>query len=185
MTNKIFALSLIIALLPIILFLSIIIKLESKGKIIFWSKRVGYKNKLFCMPKFRSMYETTPSRSSKLLNKPEIHITRVGRYMRKLSLDEIPQLYSILIGDMAFVGPRPLLDIKDEKELLDCRLKYGITELIPGITGWAQINGRDNINIESKIELDCYYLKNKSFLFDCYIILVTIIRVFSGKNITH
>ena len=149
----------------------------------FWSKRVGIFNKEFLMPKFRSMKLNTPQLASHLLTTPENHVTRVGRVLRKYSLDEIPQLWSVLRGNMSFVGPRPALF--NQEDLISLRSQKGIDILKPGITGWAQINGRDEISIQKKIEFDEYYLKNRNFFIDMKIIYLTIFKVISKEGISH
>lgn len=159
----------------------IIIKLTSKGPAIYWSLRVGKDNILFNMPKFRSMKITTPEIPTYELSNPEIYVTSFGKFLRKYSLDEIPQLISIISGHMSIVGPRPALH--NEKFLINERFKLGIQKLKPGLTGWAQINGRDNIDISKKLSLDFEYLEKKSIYFDIHIILKTFIKVLRGENV--
>ena len=180
---KFFILILIIGLIFPCIFIAIIIKLTSKGPIIHWSKRVGINNTLFLMPKFRTMTIGTPDVATHLLKNQNQYIYQFGSLLRKTSIDEIPQLYSILLGHMNIVGPRPALYNQDN--LINLRTKNGIHTLKPGITGWAQVNGRDNISIEEKVGLELVYLKNKSFKFDIYIIFLTVISVTSKKNINH
>lgn len=172
----------IILLLPIII-ISILIKLTSEGDIIHWSKRIGKNNKLFFMPKFRTMKITTPDVASHLLTNPDQHVTEIGIFLRKFSLDELPQLYSILFGQMTFVGPRPALYNQDD--LIKLRTNFGVHKLKPGITGWAQVNGRDEISINQKVEFDNYYCNNKNLIFDLKIIFLTLKKTILRKNISH
>ena len=165
-----------------VMFISFLIFISSRGPIIHWSKRVGLENKEFLMPKFRTMHIDTPDLATHLL-KDEKYITYVGFFLRKLSLDEIPQLWSILKGDMTLVGPRPALH--NQHDLIDLRTKSGVNHLVPGLTGWAQINGRDNISIEDKALLDYEYLSKRSILLDLKIIFITIKQVLGMKNIRH
>lgn len=173
---------LIITIIPICL-IAIGIKLTSEGPILYWSKRVGKNNKLFRMPKFRTMYITTPTLATHLLENPEKHVTNIGRLLRRTSLDELPQCLSILKGDMSFVGPRPAL--YNQGDLIELRNKRGIDRLIPGLTGWAQINGRDELSVLEKVELDHYYLMNQTFLFDVKILVLTVFKVILSDNIAH
>ena len=176
------ALILLLALIPMIL-LSILIKITSPGPIIHWSKRVGQNNREFLMPKFRTMKVNTPQLATHLMKDPETYLSSIGRFLRKFSLDELPQIISVLNGDMTFVGPRPALFNQDD--LVQLRNEIGIEKLKPGITGWAQINGRDEIDINRKIELEAEYLAKKGFLLDIYIIFITFIKVFRKKGVSH
>ena len=185
--KRLFDLFLVI-LLGIIVFIpsliiAILIKLNSKGPILYWSKRVGRNNELFQMPKFRSMRTGTPVVATHLLTNPETHLTSFGKILRKTSLDEIPQLLTILNGHMSFVGPRPALF--NQLELIELRTSNQVHKLVPGITGWAQVNGRDEISIEQKVFLDVEYSIRKSFLFDLFIIFKTIWIVLRSKDISH
>lgn len=177
------ALALGIFLAPIAGIISLCIKWEDMGPALFWSKRAGIFNKEFLMPKFRSMKLNTPQLASHLLMAPENHVTRMGKVLRKYSLDEIPQLWSVLKGDMSFVGPRPALF--NQADLISLRSQKGIDILKPGITGWAQINGRDEVSIQRKVELDEYYLKNHNFFVDMKIICLTIFKVISKEGVSH
>jgi len=168
--------------IPMVL-IALIVKLTSKGPALYWSDRVGINNTLFRMPKFRTMRTDTPAVATHLLHNPNSYVTPVGYYLRKFSLDEIPQLWSIFKGDMSFVGPRPALFNQDD--LVELRTRKGVYTLVPGITGWAQINGRDDIPIPLKVEYDEYYLKNKSFFFDLKIILMTAIKVLKAEGVRH
>lgn len=181
--DVIFALlSLILLTIPM-LAVSILIKLTSRGPVLYWSERVGRYNKIFKMPKFRSMRIDTPPVATHLLAEPNKHITPIGKWLRKTSLDEIPQLISVLKGDMSFVGPRPALFNQDD--LVTLRTSKNIHTLIPGITGWAQINGRDELPIPVKVEHDLYYLRHRSFLFDIKILVMTLSNVIGGKGVMH
>jgi O-antigen biosynthesis protein WbqP len=166
-----------------ILVIGLMVKLTSKGPVLYWSDRVGINNEIFRMPKFRTMRVDTPAVATHLMENPDIYLTPVGSFLRKFSLDELPQLYSILKGDISFVGPRPALYNQDD--LVELRTGKGIHKLIPGITGWAQVNGRDELPIPVKVEFDEYYLKNRSFIFDMKILLMTFFNVLSSKDITH
>jgi O-antigen biosynthesis protein WbqP len=160
-----------------------LIRLTSKGPTIYWSDRIGKGNTVFKMPKFRTMRQGTPTTATHLLNNPERYVTPIGGILRKLSLDELPQLYSVLKGDMSFVGPRPALFNQDD--LVALRTQKGIHRLVPGVTGWAQINGRDELPIPVKVQHDEYYLHHRSFGFDLHILALTIIRVVRHSGVTH
>ena len=177
------ALALLIIISPFLILITLIIKFQSKGPTLFWSKRYGLKKHIFYMPKFRSMMTNTPIASTQTLKKPELYITKVGRIIRKTSVDELPQLWSIVTGRMSFIGPRPLLST--ERRLLSAREKFKGNNIRPGITGWAQVNGRDNNSPKKKIEYEKFYLANKSFIMDIKIILKTFAILFNFKNITH
>ncbi|QDK43235.1 sugar transferase [Bacteriovorax stolpii] len=168
---------------PILFVIWILIKLEDRGPALYWSKRVGINNKTFLMPKFRSMKLNTPQVATHLLQNPDEFITSTGKFLRKSSLDEVPQLWSVLTGDMSFVGPRPALFNQDD--LVELRTKCGVHLLRPGVTGWAQINGRDEIAIPLKVQFDEYYLKNQSLLFDVKIIVLTVFKVLKSDGVTH
>ena len=174
------ALSILILPLLIIAFL---VRLNSKGSVLYWSDRVGQYNKIFKMPKLRTMRTDTPEIATHLMSNPEVYLTSIGKFLRKSSLDELPQLWSVLKGDMSFVGPRPALFNQDD--LIALRTERGIHQLIPGITGWAQINGRDDIPISVKVEFDEYYLKNQSFLFDMKILWMTFLKVIKREGVRH
>jgi O-antigen biosynthesis protein WbqP len=167
---------------PMVLF-AILIRLSSKGPSIYWSDRIGRNNTIFRMPKFRTMRQGTPAVATHLLHNPENYVTPIGKVLRKLSLDELPQLYSVLKGDMSFVGPRPALF--NQFNLIDLRSQKGVHRLVPGVTGWAQINGRDELPIPVKVQHDEYYLHHQSFGFDLYILTLTIIRVARRSGVTH
>lgn len=168
--------------LPIAL-IALAIRLTSAGPAVYWSNRVGRDNKIFRMPKFRSMRTDTPAVATHLLQNPEQYITPVGKFLRKTSLDELPQLWSILVGDMSFVGPRPALYNQDD--LIALRTERGVHTLVPGLTGWAQINGRDELPIPQKVEFDAQYLQRRSFWFDLRIMALTAWRVLRRSGVSH
>jgi len=171
-----------ILFLPIII-TAILVKLTSKGPALYWSDRVGRNNHIFKMPKFRSMKIDTPAVATHLLKDPKSVLTPIGDFLRKSSLDELPQLWSILKGDMSFVGPRPALFNQDD--LIALRSEKGVHHLVPGLTGWAQINGRDELPIPQKVELDVEYLNKRSFMFDLKILWLTFIKVIKRDNVSH
>jgi O-antigen biosynthesis protein WbqP len=172
----------VLILIPVIL-VAISVRATSKGPALYWSDRVGRNNVLFKMPKFRSMRLDTPAVATHLLPDPSTFLTPIGSFLRKSSLDELPQLWSILKGDMSFVGPRPALF--NQHDLVALRTQAGVHALIPGLTGWAQINGRDELPIPQKVALDVEYLQKKSLRFDLQIILLTGLKVIRGDNVTH
>lgn len=165
------------------LVVALFIKLTSKGPVLYWSDRVGKNNALFRMPKFRTMLVDTPAVATHLMSDPDRFLTPIGKFLRKTSIDELPQLWSILKGDMSIVGPRPALFNQDD--LIALRTEKGVHILTPGLSGPAQINGRDELPIPVKVEFDEYYLKNRSFLFDMKIIFQTIIKAVKGDGVTH
>ena len=160
-----------------------LIKFSSKGSVIYWSDRMGKNNKIFSMPKFRTMNLDTPSLASHLLEKPDQYVTPIGKILRKYSLDELPQIWCIFIGVMSIVGPRPAL--YNQNDLIRLRTKNNIHTLTPGLTGLAQINGRDDLSIDEKVSFDKDYLNNQSLLLDIRVIIVTIKKVFISENINH
>lgn len=170
-------------LLPIIILVSIGVKITSKGEILYWSDRIGFDNKIFKMPKFRSMKANTPAIATHKLDNVESVLTPIGSFLRKTSLDELPQLWSIIKGDMSIVGPRPALFNQDD--LIALRTEMGIHSLVPGLTGWAQINGRDELPIPQKVLLDLEYLQLQSFLFDLKIIWLTFLKVIKREGVLH
>lgn len=165
------------------LIVALMVRLTSPGPILYWSDRVGRGNVIFKMPKFRTMRTDTPAVATHLLGNPGQWLTPVGKFLRKSSLDELPQLFSILTGDMSIVGPRPALFNQDD--LIALRTEKGVHRLTPGLTGWAQINGRDELPIPAKVAFDEYYLKNHSFMFDLRIILLTIVKVIKSDGVKH
>ena len=174
--------ALLFLLLPILL-VAVIVRLTSAGVILYWSDRVGRDNNTFKMPKFRTMQVDTPVVATHLLPDPKQFLTPVGSFLRKSSLDELPQLWSILKGDMSFVGPRPALFNQDD--LIALRKQYGVDKLLPGLTGWAQINGRDELPIPEKVKLDVEYMQNQSVFFDLKIIFLTALKVVRTDNVQH
>jgi len=177
------AVSIIFLALPFMLLISIAIKIWSRGPILYWSERVGRYNRKFQMPKFRTMLVGTPEVAAHLLINPHIHITTIGTWLRKTSLDETPQLWSILIGDMSFVGPRPALF--NQSDLIQLRAKKKINNILPGLSGLAQVNGRESLSIREKVKFDEEYLKKRSFIFDLKILYLTIINVIKSDGIEH
>lgn len=180
-----FALSFVLLLafaIPILI-VAILVKLTSPGPAIYWSDRVGVRNKIFRMPKFRTMRIDTPAVATHLLTNPGQFLTPIGSFLRKSSLDELPQLWSILCGDMSFVGPRPALF--NQQDLIALRIEYGVDRILPGLTGWAQINGRDELPIPEKVKLDLTYMQQQSFFFDLKIILLTALKVVRRDGVTH
>jgi O-antigen biosynthesis protein WbqP len=172
----------IVLFLPI-LFIAILVRLTSKGPALYWSDRVGKGNAIFRMPKFRSMRLGTPAVATHLLSDPGAHLTPIGSFLRKSSLDELPQLWSIFVGDMSFVGPRPALF--NQHDLITLRTQSGVHELVPGLTGWAQVNGRDELPIPQKVELDIEYLRRRSFWFDVRILWLTFVKVLRRDGVSH
>jgi O-antigen biosynthesis protein WbqP len=162
---------------------ALLVKMTSKGPALYWSDRIGKDNKIFKMPKFRTMMMGAPVVATHLLTVPDQYITSFGKILRKFSLDEMPQIFSVLKGDMSFVGPRPALYNQDD--LIELRTKKGVHKLIPGITGWAQVNGRDDLPIPVKAEFDEYYLKHRSLAFDLRTLFLTCYRVIDRKGIQH
>jgi len=172
----------VVFLVPMLL-ISVAICLTSKGPIFFWSDRVGKNHSTFKMPKFRTMKVGTPAVATHLLPDSSQYLTPVGSFLRKSSLDELPQLWSILVGDMSFVGPRPALFNQDD--LIALRTQYGIDRLAPGLTGWAQVNGRDDLSIPIKVQYDLEYLQNQSFWFDMKILGLTFLKVVQRAGVSH
>jgi len=176
------ALGMIVLALPLLV-VALAVKLTSPGPVLYWSDRVGRHNRIFRMPKFRSMRTDTPAVATHLLQDPDAWLTPIGAFLRKTSLDEFPQLWSILAGDMSIVGPRPALFNQDD--LIALRTERGVHELAPGLTGWAQVNGRDELPIPQKVELDVEYLRRRSFLFDLWIVWLTVIKVLRRDDVSH
>ncbi len=172
----------ILLLIPFVL-VALAVRMTSKGPILYWSDRVGKGNKIFSMPKFRTMKINTPAVATHLLDNPAQFLTPIGSFLRKSSLDELPQLWSIFRGDMSFVGPRPALFNQDD--LIALRTKAGVHHLVPGLTGWAQVNGRDELPIEEKVLWDIEYLKERSFWFDLKVLAMTFFNVISAKGVKH
>ena len=168
--------------LPVMV-VAILVKLTSPGPVLYWSDRVGRHNHIFKMPKFRSMRIGTPAVATHLLKDPNAYLTPIGSFLRRSSLDELPQLWSILVGDMSFVGPRPALFNQDD--LVALRTELRVHELMPGLTGWAQVNGRDELPIPEKVKLDAEYLQRRSLLFDIRILWLTFVKVLLRDGVSH
>lgn len=166
-----------------VLLVALAVRLTSTGPVLYWSDRIGQYNRIFRMPKFRSMRADTPAVATHLLPNPHVYLTPIGSFLRKSSLDELPQLWSILKGDMSFVGPRPALF--NQEDLVAQRTALGVDHLVPGLTGWAQVNGRDELPIPDKVALDAEYLHRQSFWMDIRIIILTAIRVLRRDNVKH
>jgi O-antigen biosynthesis protein WbqP len=165
------------------IFIAICVRFTSPGPILYWSKRFGKDNILFSMPKFRTMKVSTPEVATHMLANPNFYLTPIGSMLRKSSLDELPQLWSILNGDMSFIGPRPALF--NQIDLVQLRAQNGVDSLVPGLTGWAQINGRDELDIQTKVVLDREYLERKSFIFDLKILAMTFVKVIFRHSVSH
>ena len=172
----------LILFVPVLL-VAIAVRLTSKGPALYWSDRVGRNNVIFEMPKFRSMRVGTPAVATHLLADARSHLTPIGSFLRKSSLDELPQLWSILAGDMSFVGPRPALF--NQQDLIALRTEQGVHTLVPGLTGWAQVNGRDELPISEKVKLDVAYLERKSLWFDVRILWLTFVKVLRRDGVSH
>jgi O-antigen biosynthesis protein WbqP len=172
-----------LALVFPIFMVAFLVKLTSVGPVLYWSDRVGRNNIIFKMPKFRSMRVGTPAVATHLLANPQAHLTPIGSFLRKSSLDELPQLWSILVGDMSFVGPRPALF--NQYDLIALRTELSVHTLVPGLTGWAQVNGRDELSIPDKVRLDAVYLQRQSLAFDTRILWMTFIKVLRRDGVTH
>ena len=171
------------SLVIIMLFIAIAIRRTSKGPALYWSDRIGKNNKIFKMPKFRSMLVDTPAVATHLLDNPGAYLSPIGGSLRRSSLDELPQLFSVLKGDMSFVGPRPALFNQDD--LIALRKEKGVDKILPGITGWAQVNGRDELSIPDKVALDAEYLDRQSFWFDIKILWMTFLKVINRDGVSH
>lgn len=172
----------VVLFMPFVI-VALVVRMTSAGPVLYWSERVGRNNKLFRMPKFRSMRINTPAVATHLLQNPSSWLTPVGAFLRKSSLDELPQLWSILKGDMSFVGPRPALFNQDD--LIALRTAKGIHALVPGLTGWAQVNGRDELSITEKVKFDMEYLHRQSFAFDLRILWMTFLKVIVRDGVSH
>lgn len=181
--QRLVALISLIILSPVFLIIALLIKLESKGPVFFKQERIGKDNINFMIYKFRSMRTDTPDVPTHLLDDPEIFITKVGKFLRKTSLDELPQFINIIKGEMLFVGPRPAL--YNQYDLRDLRTEKGVQTLLPGVTGWAQVNGRDELEIPDKVEFDRQYLQYKSVIFDMQILFLTVLKVFKSEGVVE
>jgi O-antigen biosynthesis protein WbqP len=166
-----------------VLLVAVLVRLTSKGPALYWSDRVGRNNVIFKMPKFRSMRVGTPAVATHLLADAALHLTPIGSFLRRSSLDELPQLWSILAGDMSFVGPRPALF--NQHDLIALRTAQGVNTLVPGLTGWAQVNGRDELPIPEKVKLDVAYLQRQSLWFDVRILWLTLVKVLQRDGVSH
>jgi len=175
--------AILVLLLAPMLLIAIAVYLSSKGPALYWSDRVGKNNKIFKMPKFRSMLIDTPDVATHLLDNPAVYLSRIGGFLRRSSLDELPQLFSVLKGDMSFVGPRPALF--NQEDLIALRSEKRVDKLLPGITGWAQVNGRDELSIPDKVALDVEYLNRQSFWFDMKILWMTFLKVIKRDGVSH
>jgi O-antigen biosynthesis protein WbqP len=175
--------AILVLLAALMLLIAIAVRLTSKGSALYWSDRVGKNNKIFKMPKFRSMLTDTPAIATHLLDNPDVYLSPVGGFLRLSSLDELPQLFSVLKGDMSFVGPRPALF--NQENLIALRTEKGVDKLLPGITGWAQVNGRDELSIPDKVALDVEYLNRQSFWFDMKILWMTFLKVIKQDGVSH
>lgn len=174
--------AIIVLLIPILL-VALIVKLSSRGPVLYWSDRVGVCNRIFKMPKFRTMRVGTPALATHLLLDSDKYLTPVGSFLRRTSLDELPQIWSIFIGDMSFVGPRPALFNQDD--LIQLRSENGIDYLMPGLTGWAQVNGRDDLSIPVKVQYEIEYLHKQSIYFDLKILALTLLKVVGRSGVSH
>ncbi len=170
-------------LIWLIVLVAIVVRLSSKGPVLYWSSRIGVNNQLFKMPKFRTMRAQTPVLATHLMTNPNVFLSPLGAFLRRFSLDELPQLFSILKGEMSFVGPRPALFNQDD--LITLRTEKGVDKLVPGVTGWAQVNGRDDLSIPEKVDLDVEYLNRQSFWFDVQIIWITLLKVVRSEGVSH
>ncbi len=178
-----FAFLLLVILVIPAAIVALLVRLSSPGPALYWSDRVGLNNQIFRMPKFRSMRDGTPEVATHLMSDAASYLTPLGSFLRKSSLDELPQLWSILVGDMSFVGPRPALFNQDD--LIALRTRHGVEKLVPGLTGWAQVNGRDETPIPEKVALDVEYLERRSFWFDIKILWLTALKVLDGHGVVH
>ena len=177
------ALAGLIVLTPVMAAIALAVRIDSPGPALHWSSRVGRYNEIFKMPKFRTMKTGAPNVATHLLADPDAWITPLGRFLRRSSLDELPQLWSVLVGDMSLVGPRPALF--NQHDLVALRTQFHVDELLPGLTGWAQVNGRDELAIPDKVKLDAEYLARQSWLFDLRILFLTFIKVVRREGVTH
>jgi O-antigen biosynthesis protein WbqP len=177
------AFSILVFLAAPLLLIYIAVRLSSKGPALYWSDRIGKDNETFKMPKFRSMLIGTPAVATHLLDNPDVYLSPIGGFLRRFSLDELPQLFSVLKGDMSFIGPRPALYNQDD--LIALRTEKGVDKLLPGITGWAQVNGRDELSIPDKVVLDVEYLNRQSFWFDMKILWMTFLKVIKRDGVSH
>ena len=183
LANLLLAIVLLPFILLLIILVSIILLFKQGRPLLYWSKRIGKNGLMFSMPKFRTMTINTPEVATHMLNDPDIFLTPLGRFLRKTSLDELPQIWSVINGDMNFVGPRPALF--NQEDLIKFRIEEGVDKLVPGITGWAQINGRDELLIPDKVKLEVEYLEQQSLWFDVKILWLTLVKVISQDSVSH
>ena len=181
--NMILAVFLLTLLVFPILIISLLVYISSGRPVFYWSDRIGKENLIFSMPKFRTMRTNAPEVATHMLDEPDVFLTPIGRFLRKTSLDELPQIWSVITGNMNFVGPRPAL--YNQNDLINLRTKEGVDKLLPGITGWAQVNGRDKLSIRDKVALDVEYKHRKSFFFDLKIIWMTLQKVINSQGVSH
>ena len=182
-SNMILAVLLLMLLFFPILIISLLVYISSGRPVLYWSDRIGKESLTFSMPKFRTMRTNAPEVATHMLDDPDVFLTPIGRFLRKTSLDELPQIWSVITGNMNFVGPRPALF--NQNDLINLRTKKGVDKLLPGITGRAQVNGRDELSIPDKVELDVEYLNRKSFFFDVKILWMTFLKVINSKGVSH
>jgi O-antigen biosynthesis protein WbqP len=181
--DLVFSLAALAVLAPLLLLIAVLVKLTSSGPIVYWSDRVGRDNAIFRMPKFRTMRMGTPVVATHLLSGAGSYLTPIGGFLRRVSLDELPQLWCVVTGDMSLVGPRPALF--NQSDLIALRTERGVHRLVPGVTGWAQINGRDDLPIPAKVEFDAEYLASRTFWLDARIICRTVFKVVSAEGVKH
>lgn len=181
--DLVMSLLLIVIFTPLLILLILCVRFSSRGPVLYWSDRVGLDNRIFKMPKFRTMKLGTPAVATHLLKDSNQFLTPIGPFLRKTSLDELPQLLSILMGNMSFVGPRPALF--NQEDLIELRTQFGVDKLVPGLTGWAQINGRDELSIPIKVKFDVEYLQKQSFWFDIKILSLTFLKVVRRTGVSH
>ena len=181
--DLLFCLLAILILMSPIMLTWVLVRITSEGPVLFWSDRIGKNNKIFRMPKFRTMHIGAPTVATHLLSNPNAHLTPIGSFLRRSSLDELPQLWSILKGDMSFVGPRPAL--YNQNDLIVLRMEVGVDRLLPGLTGWAQVNGRDDLSIQQKVSLDAEYMRRQSFHFDIFILWITFLKLLKFDGVSH
>jgi O-antigen biosynthesis protein WbqP len=177
------ALPLCVLVFPLLIAIGILVRLTSRGPAIYWSMRMGRDNRLFRMPKLRTMCDYAPQLATHLFTDARQYLTPVGHFLRRTSLDELPQLFSVLIGDLSFTGPRPALF--NQNDLINLRTDLGIHKLTPGLTGWAQVNGRDGLTVEEKVRFDVEYMRQQSFLFDLRILAITVSKVLLREGVSH
>jgi O-antigen biosynthesis protein WbqP len=182
-SNILLAILVLIFFMPLMVLVGMLVRISSKGPVLYWSNRIGRNSLIFSMPKFRTMYIGTPQVATHSLGNPENYLTPLGRWLRKASIDELPQIWSVIIGDMNFVGPRPALF--NQEDLIILRKEKEVDRLTPGITGWAQVNGRDELSIPDKVDFDIEYMRRRSFLFDIRILWMTFSKIVARDGVSH